>query len=245
MNSKHNIVLLLTASINPTNTPDVAIPDNKERESHYLFALQYYSSLGYPIVFIDSSNIISKPIQQIGKTIKDFEYHSFKTLFSNLGKGHGEKEILDYAFENSSILKEAERVIKITGRYRINNLPKIIHKVGHSNATVHVNFGLNCSRTDSRMIIFKPNFYSSYLKPTLEKYLDEPSKLYFESVLARSVHLLMAEGGIYEPWPEYPLYSGVNGANGKEVEFKGLKKILGPSLLGNWIWLLEYRKYNR
>ncbi len=225
MDSKHNIVLLLTASINPTNTPDVAIPDNKERESQYLFALKYYSSMGYPIVFIDSSNTISKPIQHIGNSIQSFEYHTFKSINSHLGKGHGEKEILDYAFENSKLWKKSNRVIKITGRYRINNLLKIIQKVCHSNADVHVNFGLNCSRTDSRIIIFKPDFYSSYFKPTLEKYLDEPSKFYFESVLARSVHLLMAEGGIYEPWPEYPLYSGVNGANGKDVEFKGFKKI--------------------
>lgn len=225
MNSQHKIVLLLTSSINPTNTPDVAIPDNKERESQYLYALKYYAGLGYPVVFVDSSNTVSEAILAVGKSIKDFEFYTFTSLNSHLGKGHGEKEILDYAIQNSNLIANSNRIIKITGRYRINNLKGIIKKVQYSNADVHVNFGLNCSRTDSRMIIFRPDFYSSYFKPTLEKYLDEPSKCFFESVLARSVHLLMAEGGIYEPWPEYPLYSGINGANGKEVEFKGLKKI--------------------
>lgn len=239
MNSQHKIVLLLTSSINPTNTPDVAIQDNKERESQYLYALKYYAGLGYPVVFVDSSNTFSQAIQHVGKSIQNFEYHTFTSLNSHLGKGHGEKEILDYAIQHSILISNANLIIKITGRYRINNLTEIIEKVQHSNADVHVNFGLNTTRSDSRMIIFRPDFYSSYFKPTLEKYLDEPSKLYFESVLARSVHLLMAEGGIYEPWPEYPLYSGINGANGKEVEFKGLKKIKYIYFYSLKLWFMK------
>ena len=92
MVSKNNIVLFLTSSINPTNTPDVAIPDNKERESQYLYALKYYAGLGYPVVYIDSSNTVSEAILAVGKAIKDFEYHTFTSLNSHLGKGHGEKE---------------------------------------------------------------------------------------------------------------------------------------------------------
>lgn len=218
MNTEHEIVLLLTSSINPTiNTPDVGVPDPKVRESQYLFALNFYVELGYPIVFVDSSNTMSDDIVAAGNKTKDFEYHTFASLNSYLGKGAGEKDILDFAFQNSSLLSIAKRVIKITGRYRIDNLKDIIEKVKKSKADVHINFGLNLTRSDSRMIIFKPFFYADYFEPSLKEY-D------FEFALARSVHQLMADKGIYEPWPVYPFYNGVNGSTGKQVGFNWLKK---------------------
>lgn len=221
MSSKNKTVIFLTACINPKNTPDVA----KEREQQYLYALRRYVSIDYPIVFIDNSDTISPAIQNVGKKSKDFEYYTFTSTKSNLGKGHGEEEILDFGFKNSSLLAQADRVIKITGRYWIDNIVDLIEKIQDSNADAHVNFGLNSSRADSRIIIFKPSFYIFYFKPCLEKYLDEPSKIFFENVLAQSVHKLMAERGVYEPWPVYPFYYGINGANGKEVNFKGIKRI--------------------
>jgi len=225
MGNNHNIVILLTSCLRPLNTPDVAITDFKEREKQYVFALNFYEKLGYPIVFIDNSNTVSQAILEIGNNIKDFEYHTFTSLNSNFGKGHGEKEILDYSIDNSKIIKKSDRVIKITGRYCIINIKKIIEKIQFTNADVHVNFSLNITRCDSRMIIYKPSFYISYFKPSLEKYLNESSKMFFETVLSRSVHLLISEGGKFQPWPIYPLYSGINGSNGKKVEFNFLKKI--------------------
>jgi len=239
MSSKHKIVLLLTASIDPKDAPEVAIPDSKVREKQYLNALKYYSLIDYPIVFIDSSNTISNSITNIGKGIESFEYHAFSSINSYLGKGHGEKEILDYAFQKSELLANAKHVVKINGRYCINNIDKIIEKVKLSNADIRVNFGLNLSRCDSRLIIFKPDFYIHYFKPTLEKYLDEPSKMFFENVLSRSVHLLMAEGGIYEPWPMYPYYKGINGANGNKVDFKFVKRLRYTLFYRLKIWFLR------
>lgn len=225
MKLKQEIVFLLTASINPKNTPDVAIPDSKVREKQYLDALKYYAGLDYPIVFIDSSNTTSEVIIEAGKKINDFEYHTFSSVNSYLGKGHGEYEILDYAINNSSLMAEAKYIVKITGRYRINNINDIVERVKLSNADIYTSFGLNLRKCDSRLIIFKPSFYNCYFKLTLEKYLNEPSKIFFENILSRSVHLLMSEGGIYEPWPLYPFYNGINGANGKKVNFGLLKRM--------------------
>ncbi len=237
--NQRDIVILLTSSIKPLNTPNVAIPHSIERENQYLLALRYYASLEYPVVFIDSSNIISERIQAVGKEIKCFEYHSFLSSFSYLGKGHGEKEILDYAIQNSKIISEAKRVIKITGRYRIANLKEIINKVKFSNAEVHVNFASNLMRCDSRIIIFKPSFYNLYFKPSLEKYLSEPDKQYFEDVLSQAVHLLIAEKGIYEPLPKYPFYIGFNGENGRYVNFSWFKKMKYTFFYQLKLWIMK------
>ena len=240
MTTELETVILLTASINPlSDTPDVGVRDPKVRESQYLLALKHYIGLGLPVVFVDSSNTISKQIIEEGNKIKYFEYHTFSSLHSYLGKGHGEKEILDYAFKNSELILNSKRIIKITGRYSIDNLFDIIQGVRYSNADVHVNFGLNCKRCDSRIIIFSPKFYKYYFKPSLEKYLDESSKIFFEHVLSRSVHLLMAEGGIYEPWPIYPFYRGVNGANSKTVEFNLIKKLKYSLFYQIKLWFLK------
>ena len=230
MKLKNEVVLLITASINPVNTPKNVIADPKVRENQYVEAFKFYSLLGYPIVFIDSSNTISENILAIGETLENFEYHTFLSLYSYLGKGCGEKEIFDYGFENSNLIKNTSRIIKITGRYKIKNLRDIIESIKFSNADVCVNFSYNTYWCDSRIIIFKPIFYSSYFKPNLEKYLEEkylnmPFTSFFENVLSRSVHLLIADGGKYEPWPVYPFYSGVNGENGREIEFDFLKRI--------------------
>lgn len=176
-----------------------------------------------PIVFIDNSNTVSDKIHNLTINYPLFEYFTFISKTSFLGKGHGEKEILDFAFYHSQIVKNSEWIVKITGRYIIHNISTLIKGIENSKALVSINYGLNLTRSDTRIIFFKEKFYIQYFKPYLERYLNESKKVFFEQVLAQSVHALMAEGHVYLPWPLYPTYDGINGANGRIVKFNPYK----------------------
>lgn len=220
-----NKCILITASISPRNVPQVAQHDQDEREMLYSKALEIYKNLGIPIIFCENSGTYSQRIIELMRGVEKFEYLCYDSMDSYKGKGHGEKEILDFVYANSVLLKETVWVIKISGRYKIRNIASIIRDINNLNSDVVANLGRNLSWADTRIMIFKKSFYSDYFKPFLEKYLDEKNKIYFERVYARSIHGLLADGGVFQPWNIYPYYFGVNGANGRPIKFYFFRRL--------------------
>ena len=210
--------ILLTASIDPGNTPKVGRNDILQREQDYIKALKFYIKSGIPVIFCENSGYKSEEIEQLISSSDKVEYLKFKSEFSYLGKSHGEKEIFDYVYANSSYLKESEYVIKITGRLIVKNLLKIIYKINDSKIDLFVNLVRNISCTDSRFFIFQKLFYPVYFEPSLSKYLNEPIGDGFEICLARAYHQAMAEGKKCILLPEFPIYIGVNAWNNKQLD---------------------------
>lgn len=221
---KFKTCILLTACIRPMGTPHVGRPDFSDRENDYINAFEFYIKQGFPIVFIENSDTVSKRITELAADYNDFEYHTFTTLESIKGKGHGEKEILDYAIVHSNLIKESEWIVKITGRYKVLNIKRLIKEVENNDADVYVNWGRNLGMSDTKLMFFKQPFYEQYFKPYLEKYLLERQNIFFETIFARSVHHCIADGGRHRLWPEYPHYFGINGTNGKSVKFSMYRK---------------------
>jgi hypothetical protein len=221
----HSVCILLTACIKPNGTPEVARPDFIDRENDYVEAFEYYIQLNLPIVFVENSNTVSKRITHLAKGHSSFEYHTFSTVESFKGKGHGEKEILDYAMEHSKLIDESDWIVKISGRYRILNILKLIKEAATNDGEVYINWGRNLGMADTKLMFFKKSFYVQYFKPYLEKYLSEKDRVHFETVFARSVHQFIADGGKHHLWSEYPHYFGINGENGRLIKFSTYKKI--------------------
>ena len=218
------ICIFLTGTIKPPNSSWVARPNYTDRERDYYEAIQTYLKLGLPVTFVENSNTVSDKILKAAEGISNFEYLTFESLKSIKGKGHGEKEIIDYAYENSKNVNNADWVIKITGRYQIDNIEEVIRALETVNADALANFGRNLIWADTRIIFLKKDFYFKYFGPFLEKYLDEENNILFEKVFARSLHQLIADGGKFLPWPKYPFYRGINGANGKQIKFNLYRK---------------------
>jgi len=220
------VCILLTATISPNeNTPDLSRPNPLLRELDYLNALKKYLGTGLPIIFCENSNTKSDKILALTKGLNNFEYLCFQSTQKIQGKGYGEKEILDYAFENSLTINSVDWVIKIAGRYEFDNIADIITNVKTKNADVIVNFGRNLSWVDTRIMFLKKDFYFKYFKPYLERYLDDEKKIYFEKVFARSVHQLIADGGTWLPSDIYPFYRGVSAWNSENLKFNFFRKI--------------------
>ncbi|MDN3204702.1 hypothetical protein [Algoriphagus sediminis] len=219
------ICLLLTSTINPRDYEFVGRKGIVNRENDYLKAVRFYKTFGFPIIYIDNSDYVSEQIQSQISQIPNSQYLAFDSLESFRGKGHGELEILKYAFDNSEFLCLCDYFIKISGRYIVTNFADFISKVDFSINHHFCNLSRNMNWADSRIVIFERSFFQKFFVPTLEKYLDEENGEFFEKSYARSIHLFQYSGGKISYWPVYPFYSGINGENGKLISFKFFKRM--------------------
>tara|TARA_R110002012_G_scaffold321984_1_gene553074 strand:- start:17910 stop:18632 length:723 start_codon:yes stop_codon:yes gene_type:complete len=218
-------ILLLTSTISPQDWHFVGRKGIDEREEDYFLALSFYSKFNLPIVFIDNSGHFSKRINSVISNISESEYLTFLSNHSNKGKGHGELEIIKYAFENSKLINKYDNIIKISGRYIISNFIHFLSNLTFNNKIHCCNYSRRFSWVDTRIMILDHYFINNYLFPTMDKFLDEPSSIFFERVYARSIHLFQYDGGKILLWPTYPFYNAINGENGRSIKFSFFKKI--------------------
>ncbi|AFL85066.1 hypothetical protein Belba_2512 [Belliella baltica DSM 15883] len=217
--------ILLTAAINPADHEFVGRKGSQIRELDYFKSLIFYLENDHIVIFIDNSNFESKMILDKFKGYKNFEYLFFSSQHSHLGKGHGEKEIIDFALQHSEMLKTSTFFIKITGRLIIKNLQLIINNIEFNKSIVHGNFTRNFSWADTRLMILNKEFYEEYFSPICDKYLNEKEGVLFEHVFAKSLHAFLSNDGKFEFLPIYPDYSGYNGSNNSKYDQSFFKKL--------------------
>lgn len=131
MQHSDDTVLLLTACISPNGMSYTAVQNPMEREAAYLDALSYYiDNTRFRIVFCNNSG------EDISSKVKDNEGRvEFLSYLGNdydksLGKGYGEFQIIEYAFEHSKLLLSCKRIVKITGKLKVKNLSEILKHSG-------------------------------------------------------------------------------------------------------------------
>ena len=131
---EHNIVLLLTGCINPSLTKNkyCTLKDAELRLSQYVEAIDYYLSISeVPCVFVENSGyessdgFINKRLKESNR-LEILSYLADEEVRSR-GKGYGEQDIIRYAFDNSRLIKDAEYIVKITGRLKIQNIKSLIN----------------------------------------------------------------------------------------------------------------------
>lgn len=164
-----NIVLLLTACVNPNGMAFTALQDGEERLIQYIKSIKYYlGSTSAKIVVVENTNFnIQKYIDfSYPKEQLEFLYFDGNNYDKEKGKGYGEALILKYAFENSLFLEDADVVVKISGRYIASNLHQILFCIKQSN-TVYANSSMIRGRKlcDSRLFAAPPSFYKKYFLP--------------------------------------------------------------------------------
>ncbi len=219
------IVFLLTATLNPGDFDFVGRKGLENRLADYVRAIRFYSQLNFPIVFIDNSNFLSEEIKSILVSTMNSEYHTFSSIESVNGKGHGEMEIINYGYKHSELMKNADVVIKVSGRYIISNLQEIISGLDEHETIHYCNMTRNLFWADTRIMILTYYFYTSYLNPRCISSLDESHGIYFEKIYARSIHSWMADGKKINLLKYYPFYDAVNGQNNKVIKFNFYKRL--------------------
>ncbi len=219
-----DFVLLLTGTINPIKKEVLkGRNDAIKREDDYYKAINFYLSKGFIVVFVDNSNFNSIRIDSIKDEYNSFEYHSFMSKTSHLGKSCGEIEIFNFALENSPSLKKVDYIVKITGRYIIKNLNQLLSGVNGVDHDVYANPTRNLRWADTRLLIMRKGFYFNYFLPCAEKYLDESKHVYLENVAMKALFMYLFDGGELRLWPIYPAYDAYDGTHDEKVSFGILK----------------------
>ena len=124
------IVLLLTSTVNVQPHKCFLYQKNKEkRVKSYLKSIsQWLQKTNFNIVLVENSGYKFEELKDFFSQYRHrFEFISFcetnieeaKFLENNNSKGASEIFSINYAFKNSTLLKDAGFIVKITGRYFI------------------------------------------------------------------------------------------------------------------------------
>lgn len=127
------MVILLTATVNPDGTALTKLQDPRVRKEQYIRAIEFYLiNTNYNIVLCENTNCnFYNEISDLKKDRLEFIVFNGNNYNKSYGKGYGEARIIKYAIENSNFLKDAKYIVKITGRIIIKNINEIF---AHTNS---------------------------------------------------------------------------------------------------------------
>lgn len=129
-------VLLMSATITPLpGIPVLARTDPKVRLQDYQASLAFYSGLlggcFDAIVFAENSNSDISPLIAASTKRRHFDKLEFISFYGldydpKYGRGYGEFRLVDHAMSTSKLLRSDDVVWKVTGRYIVKNIERIV-----------------------------------------------------------------------------------------------------------------------
>lgn len=188
---KNYYVILLTACVDPKGMSYTYLVDNDVRKQQYIAALTFYlQKTSLPIVFCENTLCDFSDLFQDYISAGRLEYITFdgNNFDKSRGKGFGEIEILEYAFNNSYLLKDVNRVVKITGRLQCMNINLLLRMNRLMVCSIiQTNYISGKSKMmDSKIVIAPPNFFKNELI-SKKDILNDSTGVYFEYMLFLSV----------------------------------------------------------
>jgi len=143
--------ILLTTTVNVHDTNYLHQRNKEERIQTYLASIQQWLLTDLPIVVVENSGYTFPELKGTRvevitfNSMDDKPFHSFlKSLIQLKGKGLYEIHSIRYACEHSHILKSCTHVMKVTGRYFIPSLERIIQSLPSSTKAVRQHNANQC-----------------------------------------------------------------------------------------------------
>ena len=209
-------LLLLTGCIKPNCTDKIVCSDWQKRQEMYVSAINWYlENTDYDLTFCENSGAdISSQFELCGGgRIEFLTFYSAPTV-PDRSRSYKEMEILEYVQEHSEKLKEAEMVVKITGRLELLNIKKLVNGIARKVKKADKGFvsAYKHSRkpwADCKFIFSSPNFLH-YL--TMQK--EKTSATYpFEWATGDAIRAAVAAGlkFVYPPYWDRVHGQGMNG----------------------------------
>jgi len=249
-------ILLLTATITPrTGVPNLKRTDPTLRLRDYEQALKFYlSKLNQccdAIVFAENSNSDVSSLKKLAaerNLSNQVEFVVFDGLDypPHYDRAYGEFKLIDYAMANSKIIaSQSENTIvwKITGRYVVENLDKLINRQPK-------NFGIYCNFrnfpkhwVDTYLIAWTPSAYQIGLQNVYQKLKlndpDVPSNSGAEELL-RKWFDQQPNIKFVRRFKVTPLVEGFRGADNRGYSTNDLWKFRirnSINILIPWLWI--------
>lgn len=212
-----NVIVMLTACIDPGATPAVQRRDCSLRLADYKAALRLWRNdpAVQKIVFCENSGYDLSQLADLGGFPGNDFPIEFLSFYGNkrpeLGKGYGEMEILEYALTNSRYIQSGGWVLKVTGRLYVRNVGAIIQHLPDSREfDVLCDLRQNLSWSDSRVFLGTPEFMRTYLLP-LKARLNDSLGVNFEHVLAQATLRALSDARKWAMIPLAPVIIGTSG----------------------------------
>ncbi|UJH92497.1 hypothetical protein LZ575_08420 [Antarcticibacterium sp. 1MA-6-2] len=217
-NRNQDLIILLTATITPNTYSKLKVTEPKIRKQQYLEALNFYiHQTNYKIVFAENSG---DQLAEFPLLPERIEYLSFKSepIQPDRGKAFKELEIIDFAIQNSTFIKEAKAIAKIAGRLQVLNFKKLSRTFlkyrKKQNHLVYAN-SYKQGNMDSRCFFFTLDFWPYQLEVG-----QNITLLYnFELSLWDSIHQYnKIEGKTFKPFYIPLRIRGVSGFSGNKYK---------------------------
>jgi hypothetical protein len=129
-----NFPLVMTATIDVQGMGDLSVSDAGERERQYLETLTFYLERGWAkeIVFIENSGADLTKFHELALRHPAVQTELLSCNLNDfpreLGKSYGEMRLLDYVLDQSKLVAASDGFIKLTGRFPILNLDKLLRE---------------------------------------------------------------------------------------------------------------------
>ena len=127
-----NIPLVMTATIDPRGMTGLSVNDIAERAGQYRSTLEYYLGSGIfrQIVFVENSGYDLSQFRALASANPSVTVEITSCDKNDYPRQHGksctEMLILDHVVDHSALVKEAGKFIKVTGRFPILNVDKLL-----------------------------------------------------------------------------------------------------------------------
>jgi hypothetical protein len=239
-----DILIFLTATIQCGQTPQVKRTDPEERMRDYLAAFRNWVSLDCDadLLFCENSGTDLSNFYEVVNSLPSRNAINLISFNGNAGahkkgKGYGEIEMLQYAFETMPELRNYRYIIKVSGRYRVKNGSKLIDQIRLMTADVICDIHANLTYGDTRTVAFKPEIALNHMIPYQEE-LDETTGVIIEHLMARCLHRTLLAGGSWAPLPCTPLCDGTSGSWNtpqRDTTFYRIKQVV-KRRIARWIY---------
>ncbi|HZZ44758.1 MAG TPA: hypothetical protein VFE58_17610 [Tepidisphaeraceae bacterium] len=259
MNVETDVVLMMTASVDPKGMPAAAtVADPHRREADYLGALRYYLTnhpLVRRIVFAENSGWPLEKFRQLaGRHLaKEVEFLSFELndFPRELGKSYGEMLLMDHIFQHSKLIGQTRYVAKITGRNYLINLTDMLESAPTSlqfygdlrDHSIYQWLGTQWSGAhgESRFFVTTPEFYNRYFRDQYRFLDDRVQGEMMEDLIYRVVKQSLGEPGVIGRFRKEPSFRGLAGHLGKdygspaELAKQAIRRMTRK--LTPWLWV--------
>jgi len=183
---KMNTNLLITTSLDPPkSTPYLKMLGEAKRTLTSKAALYFWASIGVDKIIIADCNGKAlldineiSLIKELGIEIEQISYLQDNKVVEEKGKGYGEGALIDFALNNSELLRNEEYFYKCTGKLYCHNFTNI-HKIISENKIKTIlwnNENDSTNQVDTRFFYTNHNFCKKYLIPAYKNVNDRQDK---------------------------------------------------------------------
>ena len=226
----NNIVILLTACVNPDGMAYTALQDKTVRLKQYREALDWYlAHVKNKIVFVENTGYDISPLYENYIAAGQLEVLTFhgNDFDKSKGKGYGEALIVEYALNHSEFLKQNDNIIKITGRLICGNVQKMLRHYEDKGTL----YGLRMQddegkdEINSQVIVAPYIYWKDFFISDKEK-INDSRHYWFEHLLYDAKNKWVNDGYRFkEMWMPLKL-QGLSGSTGNTVSAPALNNPL-------------------